>query len=194
MTSEGREAGDRRRPVAIYVRPIAVDDARSYVDLLAWLYNESFYPVVNLIEGSMSAADWRAAITELLAGRERIILVAATSDEETGIASELAGFLSTTAGWSGSDRSDQIHNLRIVIGIREAYTGRGLGTRLFAALEAWARAAGVRRLDLTVETENKRALALYSKVGFLVENTIHNAIQIEGRWFDDYVMAKWLKP
>ena len=174
--------------MAVHVRPIAVADAQAYVDLLAWLDGESFYPVVNLIERSMDATDWRRTIGDLLERRERIILVAEETDEATGISRGLVGFLSTTPDWFGDDEG-----LRIVIGIREAYTGQGIGTRLFTALEAWARQAGVRRLHLTVETDNARALALYHKMGFQIEGQVRNALQIQGRWFDDYIMAKTVK-
>lgn len=186
----------------IRVRPIQSGDADAYVDLLAWLDNESRYPVVNIIERSMSAADWREAIAHLNAEGERTILVAevlpaappgVSADEaapESGaqdVPRLLAGFLSTTSDWFGGG-----HELRIVIGIREEYTGQGIGTRLFTALETWARTTGVRRLHLTVETDNARALALYHKMGFAIEGHIPRAVQIEGRWVDDYVMAKRL--
>jgi RimJ/RimL family protein N-acetyltransferase len=175
--------------MAVHVRPIAVGDAQAYADLLAWLDSESFYPVVNLIERSMSAADWRTMIAELLERQERIILLAEETDDGTGISRGLVGFLSTTPDWFVAG-----HSLRIVIGIREAYTGQGIGTRLFTALDAWARKAGIGRLHLTVETDNARALALYHKMGFQIEGEIRNAIQIQGRWFDDYVMGKTVEP
>ena len=171
--------------MAVHVRPIAVTDAQAYVDLLAWLDGESFYPVVNLIERSMDATDWRRTIGDLRERRERIILVAEETDEATGISRKLVGFLSTTPDWFGDDEG-----LRIVIGIREAFTGQGIGTRLFTALDAWARGGGIRRLHLTVEPDNARALALYHKMGFQVEGQVRNALQIQGRWFDDYIMAK----
>ena len=175
--------------MAVHVRPIAVADAQAYVDLLAWLDGESFYPVVNLIERSMDAADWRTMIADLLERRERIILVAEETDDATGISQGLVGFLNTTPDWFGDDEG-----LRIVIGIREAYTGQGIGTRLFTALDAWARQSGVRRLHLTVEIDNARALALYHKMGFQIEGQVRNALQIQGRWFDDYIMAKTVAP
>jgi RimJ/RimL family protein N-acetyltransferase len=172
----------------VHVRPIAVEDAQAYADLLAWLDKESFYPVVNLIERSLDAADWRNTIAELLARQERIILVAEETDEGTGITQGLVGFLSTTPDWFGEE-----HGQRIVIGIREAYTGQGIGTRLFQALEAWARQHGIRRLHLTVETDNGRALALYHKMGFQIEGHIKHALQIQGQWYYDYVMAKAIR-
>jgi RimJ/RimL family protein N-acetyltransferase len=179
--------------MAIDVRPIAVADAQAYTELLAWLDRESFYPVVNLYERSMDATDWQNMLADMLERQDRMIMVAEEIDElaptrNGGSERKLVGFLSTTPDWFGED-----HGLRIVIGIREAYTGQGIGTRLFEALEAWARQAGVKRLHLTVETDNARALALYHKMGFRIEGKITRALQIQGRWFDDYIMAKSLK-
>jgi RimJ/RimL family protein N-acetyltransferase len=185
--------------VPIRVRPIHPSDAEAYVELLAWLDNESRYPVVNVLERSMTAAEWRSAL-ELLHDRgQRMILVAEEVDEDVspgdrletldvGPPHRLVGFLSTTSDWFGG-----VHELRIVIGIREAYTGQGIGTRLFTGIEAWARKAGVGRLHLTVEADNARALALYHKMGFTIEGHIARAVQIQGQWVDDYVMAKWLR-
>jgi len=188
--------------VAIQVRPIELDDAAAYVELLNWLDGESRYPVVNIIERSMSAADWRSAIELLHASGERMILVAGVQEQEEATSLPaapelpeslptqqrfLAGFLSTTSDWFSG-----VHELRIVIGLREQYTGQGIGRRLFTELERWARATGVRRLHLTVEIDNVRALALYHKMGFEVIGHIRNAVQIQGKWVDDYVMEKWL--
>lgn len=182
----------------IRVRPIQANDAAAYVELLHWLDGESRYPVVNIIERSMSAADWRSAIDRLHAEGQRMIFVAevvdteipmpdtSLSDTPSGEPQLLAGFLSTTSEWFGA------YELRIVIGIREQYTGQGIGTRLFTALETWARSKGVHRLHLTVEVDNTRALALYHKMGFAIESHIPRAVQIEGQWVDDYVMAKRL--
>ena len=193
----------------IRVRPIQPGDAEAYMELLAWLDNESRYPVVNLIERSLTAAEWRSAIAQIHAEGQRMILVAevvaevapggpvtddpvtddpVTDDPVTDSPRTLAGFLSTTSDWFGA-----VHELRIVIGLREQYTGQGIGTRLFTALETWARTTDVRRLHLTVETDNARALALYHKMGFTVIGHIRHAVQIKGQWLDDYVMEKWLE-
>jgi RimJ/RimL family protein N-acetyltransferase len=182
----------------IRVRPIQPDDAEAYAELLAWLDNESRYPVVNLIERSMTAAEWRSAIERLHAEGQRMILVAeemaeVRAEAAPGLPAQyngrtLAGFLSTNSDWFGD-----VHELRIVIGIREQHTGQGIGTRLFAALETWARTTDVRRLHLTVETDNARALGLYHKMGFTIVGHIRHAVQIKGQWLDDYVMEKWLE-
>jgi GNAT superfamily N-acetyltransferase len=57
------------------------------------------------------------------------------------------------------------HTAYVVIGVRQVHAGQGIGRRLLAELERWARANGVHRLELTVMTHNERAVALYRRRG-----------------------------
>lgn len=84
------------------------------------------------------------------------------------------------------------HSLTIEIGIRQTFTGRGIGKHLFNTVETWARSHGIHRLALTVATENTRAFALYKKQGFEIEGRLRHAMLLEGHYVDDYIMAKLL--
>lgn len=163
----------------IIVRSLLYDDAAAYTDLLRILAVESKYPVVNLIERGMSAADWRRQIRDMGEQGTRAIFVAANGDE-------LVGFLSANVEWFA------MRQARIVIGIREAFTSQGIGTRLFEVMELWARTTGIGRLHLTVERSNQRAQGLYHKMGFAVVGMIPKAVRIGNEWEDDFVMEKWL--
>ena len=55
-----------------------------------------------------------------------------------------------------------IHDL----GVLAAHRGRGIGTRLMAAVEAKARALGCCKLTLEVFEHNRRARQVYAKLGF----------------------------
>ncbi|MFJ9824035.1 GNAT family N-acetyltransferase [Streptomyces sp. NPDC101160] len=63
--------------------------------------------------------------------------------------------------------------------------GRGVGDRLIAAVEAWAREAGATRLTLGVLPGNGPALALYRRHGFVVAEKGG-----EGQGDEEVVMAK----
>jgi RimJ/RimL family protein N-acetyltransferase len=80
------------------------------------------------------------------------------------------------------------------VGARETWRGRGVGAALFAAIEDWAHAQGAWRLDLRVDTQNARGLALYHKRGFTVEGRIVDGANREGVWCDHFLMAKALRP
>ena len=99
---------------------------------------------------------------------------------------KLVGFLSAQRG--GLRRT--AHCAYIVVGILKDYRGKGVGTELFRQLELWAEEAQVSRLELTVVCENEIAKHLYEKNGFEVEGIKRNSLWIDGRFVDEYYMAK----
>jgi L-phenylalanine/L-methionine N-acetyltransferase len=82
----------------------------------------------------------------------------------------------------------------IGMGVHDAWVGRGIGTRLLGEVVAIAdRWLGLRRLELTVWTDNLPALALYRRFGFAVEGT-HRAYALrDGVLVDAFAMAR-LRP
>jgi RimJ/RimL family protein N-acetyltransferase len=99
---------------------------------------------------------------------------------------QVAGFL---AAERGRYRRIQ-HSAYVVIGILRSYRGQGIGSQFFQALDAWARANGVSRLELTVRVQNENAIRLYQKYGFEVEGTKRNSLRVDGKLVDEFYMAK----
>jgi RimJ/RimL family protein N-acetyltransferase len=85
------------------------------------------------------------------------------------------------------------HVVSINIAILQAYTGQGLGGRLFGAMEEWARQNGIKRLDLSVMVNNIPAQKLYRKLGFVREGTKRGSMFVDGEYIDEYYMRKWLE-
>jgi RimJ/RimL family protein N-acetyltransferase len=79
------------------------------------------------------------------------------------------------------------------VGVRQTWRGRGVGAALFAAIEDWARAQDAWRLDLRVDTQNARGLALYRKCGFIIEGRVVDGACTHGVWRDHFLMAKALR-
>lgn len=103
---------------------------------------------------------------------------------------EILGFLGAFAG--GVERARGLVYIGHV-GLRRAWRGRGIGARLFAAIEDWARAQGAWRLELRVDEANERGQALYRKCGFAIEGRIAQAVRLDGVWHAHYWMAKELR-
>ncbi len=78
------------------------------------------------------------------------------------------------------------HSARIGMGIRESYSGRGLGNQLLRTVIFEASAKGFTRLDLTVRTFNAAGIALYEKVGFKRVGHLHSVAMIDGEACDEY--------
>lgn len=103
----------------------------------------------------------------------------------------VVGYLSAFAGSFTRNRGTVFI---AVVGLRERYRGQGIGTRLFAAVEAWAREKHAWRLELRVSSLNQRGQALYRKCGFVIEGQIRAGVLRHGNWTDDFWMAKLLEP
>lgn len=114
-----------------------------------------------------------------------IVLLAVAGD------GAIVGYLSAFVGHFARNRGDVFI---AVIGLREAFRGQGIGTRLFEEIEAWARRRYAWRLELRVSSLNERGLALYRKRGFEIEGRIRGSVFRRGAWTDDFWMAKLLEP
>lgn len=83
------------------------------------------------------------------------------------------------------------HAASIGMAVHDAFQGRGIGAALLAALvEAAERWHGVRRLELTVFTDNAPAIALYRKFGFVHEGTFRALALRDGVLVDGHAMAR----
>ncbi len=82
------------------------------------------------------------------------------------------------------------HIANVVIGILEEYCNKGIGYALFQEIFNWAKISNIKKLELTVITENKRAVSLYNKLGFETEGIRKKSTFINGKYFDDFYMAK----
>lgn len=78
--------------------------------------------------------------------------------------------------------------------VHDAYAGRGVGKALMtAAVEQADRWLGLRRLELTVWSDNARAIALYERFGFEREGFMRGYAWRDGEHVDAISMAR-LRP
>ena len=83
------------------------------------------------------------------------------------------------------------HRANIGISLRKAVWNQGIGTAMFRALIAQAKAWGLTQIELDFIEGNARARALYEKMGFRIVGCIPNAIrQKDGRLMHEYKMIR----
>ena len=85
------------------------------------------------------------------------------------------------------------HASRMGMGVLPAYRGAGLGRRLLTETLDAARALSIERVELEVFASNTAAIALYEKLGFVVEGHKTRARKIDGTYDDDVIMALLLE-
>ncbi len=105
-------------------------------------------------------------------------------------AGELAGSCSLSAA---GPYQRVAHRCEVSIALYRKYCGKGIGTAMMTALLAQAKAAGYEQAELTVMAENRPAVALYERLGFVRCGTLpHNMKYADGRYADAYWMQKSL--
>jgi ribosomal protein S18 acetylase RimI-like enzyme len=99
-------------------------------------------------------------------------------------------------GWCDIQRENvptYAHEGMLGMGLLPDYRGHGLGERLIrTALDA-ARGAGFERVSLSVYANNTRAMALYRRVGFVLEGTRVRGRKVDGAYDDIHMMAYFIQ-
>lgn len=96
------------------------------------------------------------------------------------------------ASLSVYDNPRKRHSAGIGMMVHKDYQGMGVGSRLLQALldvaDNWLMLV---RVELTVFTDNEKAIHLYQKYGFEIEGTHKKAAIRNGEYMDLYTMARY---
>ena len=168
-------------PRRLQIRPAVPGDASQLVELAAAIASEA--------EGWLLAdSSWRSAgeerryIRALAKHPDAALLVAVAGDA-------LVGRLSITR----DPHPSSAHVADLGLMVAGPFRRVGIGSALMAAAEAWARGAGVTKLELHVFPHNEPALALYEKLGYKQEGfRKRHYCRPGGQFVDAILMAKLL--
>jgi RimJ/RimL family protein N-acetyltransferase len=163
------------------IKHATVDDAEALAHLILQVEKEAEFMLFESGERTLDPDQQRGQIEAMQNEENSTILVA----EAEG---KLVGYLVARGGRARRNK----HTVYIVIGVLASHRGKGVGTLLFTELERWARTKGIHRLELTVVADNQRAVSLYRKMGFEQEGIKRHSLLINGKYVDEYYMAKLL--
>lgn len=164
--------------IKLIIRRVEIGDAKVLLDMQCQLDQQT--------KNMMFEADERPRDISLI---ENQILSLQKEDSLILIAEEgkkIVGFLQAQRGTYRRIK----HSAYIVVGILIGYRGLGIGRKLFKALDEWAKEHRIMRLELTVMCHNTGAIALYKKNGFEIEGIRKHSMCVEGKYVDEYYMAK----
>ena len=162
----------------VIVEEAQLSDAKALVDLLSQVSQETDFVVAETI---LSQEDMEIFLERHLESINEICLV-------VRVGKELAGVLNVSS--VSSPQTNHIGD--IFIAVQEKYWGYGLGSLLMEVALDWAcHTPVIRRLELTVQARNSRAVHLYEKFGFKIEATKERGAKTkDGEFLDVYLMSR----
>ncbi|MEI4769003.1 GNAT family N-acetyltransferase [Psychrobacillus sp. FJAT-51614] len=161
------------------IREITANDAEKFVDLIKQVEDSSPFMLMEPGERKITVDLQRLAIEQMEKESNSTIFIT----EQNG---ELIGYLIVIGGKAKRTK----HTAYLVTGILENHRGKGVGTKLFQQLDAWSSDRQIKRIELTVVTQNEAGLSLYQKMGFEIEGTKRSSLLINGELLDEYFMSK----
>lgn len=162
---------------AITVRRATAADAEAFARIMG---DPDVFP--NLMQMPMATEEvWRQRLS-------------VGNDPDSGdlrLVAELGGRVVASAGLHPVARLRRRHTSMLGISVLPQAQHRGVGRALMQTMCDYAdRWAQVLRIELTVYTDNRRAVALYESFGFRIEGT-HRAYALrQGVYEDVYAMAR----
>ena len=158
----------------LIIRPILLQDAQAL-----WMIARQ----EGVIETTMALPSLRL--------EQRIKSISEWSENDHYMVAERAGEVVGVAGLTvGSGRTR--HSGSLFVYVARKQQGQGIGTRLVQSLldlaDNWLL---LRRVELTVLTENEGARRLYERLGFVVEGCRKMSVISQGELKDEWLMARY---
>lgn len=165
----------------IYFQEAEPADAQSFIDFMNQVAGETDFLVMDETGFRLGVQDIEDIFTACIENPRELQLLAKLDDEVIGVVSV-----------KSSSQFRISHIGTIFIAVKKAYWGQGLGSILLEEVIHWAEEMDLlKRLELTVQVRNQRAVALYEKLGFKIEGTLARGARTdEGDWLDLFSMAK----
>jgi RimJ/RimL family protein N-acetyltransferase len=91
------------------------------------------------------------------------------------------GMIVATSHLSTKSRARMAHVASLGISVRKDFWHLGIGHRLMDEMIRWAKEGGIiKKINLSVRSDNHHAIALYTKCGFIYIGTLHDEMRIDG--------------
>ena len=161
---------------------ISVEDAQQFLELNQQLDRETQLMLLEPEERTNTVEQIKGRIQSTLNRNNETVFVLEENNILVEYASVVGGFCQRNA-----------HKGSIVTGILQSHIGKGYGSLLFSKLIEWAQKSPLHRLELTVMTHNKSAIALYQKFGFEIEGIQKDSLFVDHNYVDEFMMALLVK-
>ncbi|MGX7163282.1 GNAT family N-acetyltransferase [Enterococcus massiliensis] len=170
-----------REEVDVVIRESQPEDAAELLAVTRRIGGETDFLIMDETGMQLTTEQLALQLTAFQESPNNVSLVALVDGKIVGLASVLA---------ESNERVGHIGELGI--SISKEFWGMGLGSVMMEELLAWAQETQIiRRLELTVQVRNQRAVRLYQRFEFTIEGTLpRGARSREGEFLDVYLMSR----
>lgn len=163
----------------IIICEATAEDARSVLDYVQKVCGESDF---------LTFGPGEFEITEL--HEKEFLKNSRKAKNQIYILGLINGKIVSTLSFSGGQRNRIKHCGELGMTVQRRYWEIGIGTLMLEVFIAWAKRTNIiKKVNLRVRTDNKRAISLYERMGFVIEGTIRKEIFIDGKFYDHYWMG-----
>ena len=127
--------------------------------------------------------DPRPSILNIINSTKNGNTIIFVAKNKNGLVGHLGAF------WRRGKNARLKHSINVGLGVAKEFWGNGIGSALMEAFIEWCKNNQLLRIELEVMTHNERAIALYEKMGFVLEGTKRQSIRINGEYIDEHLMA-----
>ncbi|MCL4517030.1 MAG: GNAT family N-acetyltransferase [Firmicutes bacterium] len=168
--------GDGRN---LILRKAVRADAAAIIENMRQIAGETDFLTFGAGEFNIPPAREEDLIEQFLQADNRLFLIA-----------EVDGRIVGNIVFSGGSRPRVRHVGEFGVSLSRDCWGLGIGARMLRYLLDWAKAGGViRKINLRVREDNRRAIGLYEKMGFKREGIRTRDMLVEGRFHGSISMG-----
>lgn len=179
MNYEKKEIQIKNGAMAILRSPTE-EDAASILEYMRTTAGETPFLIRYPEECTLTLEQEQGYLRNILDSENNVMILCEVGDE-------LAG----NCQISRYTRLKTRHRASVAIALVKKYWNKGIGTAMFQEMIRIAKEQGIEQLELEVIEGNKRAMALYEKMGFRVVSEKPNGIKLkDGTLLSELLMVK----
>ncbi|MBO1198833.1 GNAT family N-acetyltransferase [Staphylococcus simiae] len=165
--------------MAHIIRKVSIKDVESFIAMLTKIYDDSLYMFYTPGEYDPSVTSASKQLEEYITSPSKVIYVAESDNQLVGFA-----FVNTQPFQRIK------HIAKINLGVKMLYQRQGIGQALMDEIMAWSLNNNIHRIEATVPIDNQSALDLFKSSDFQIEGVLQDTLFINGKYFNEYMMAK----
>jgi RimJ/RimL family protein N-acetyltransferase len=156
------------------IREAEKKDASILLDYINLVAGQTDYLTFGPGELGLSVVDEEKFIENYLHDSNKLLIMAKIGDEVVG-----------TLGFEAGQMPRLKHRGEFGVTVRKEYWSLGTATSLIRTLIDWAeKSCTIRKINLRVRKDNRRAINLYKKLGFTEEGLLTREQSVNGKFYD----------